>query len=101
MGLKSGCDNSSTGELLARAAWPRLPSKRARASVAAAPPAHTQGDANNAILAAAGYNFRRLICWLRLLLRQILSALLAEPQSSLKSGFFTDDEIATNWVKRP
>ena len=38
-----------------------------------------QGDANNAILAAAGYNFRRLICWLRLLLRQILSALLAEP----------------------
>ena len=37
-----------------------------------------QGDANNAILAAAGYNFRRLICWLRLLLRQILSALLAK-----------------------
>jgi IS5 family transposase len=36
------------------------------------------GDANNAILAAAGY-FRRLICWLRLLLCQILSALLAEP----------------------
>jgi hypothetical protein len=80
VGLKSGCDNSSTGELLARAAWARLPSKRAQASVAAAPPAHTQGDANNAILAAAaGYNFRRLICWLRLLLRQILSALLAEP----------------------
>ena len=25
-----------------------------------------QGDANNAILAAADYNFRRLICWLRL-----------------------------------
>jgi hypothetical protein len=60
-----------------------------------------RGDVNNAILAAAGYDFRRLICWLRLLLRQILSALLAEPQSSLKSGFFTDDEIATNWVKRP
>jgi hypothetical protein len=36
------------------------------------------GDANNAILAAVGYNFRRLICWLRLLWRQILSALLAE-----------------------
>jgi hypothetical protein len=34
------------------------------------------GDANNA---AAGYNFRRLICWLRFWLRQILSALLAEP----------------------
>jgi IS5 family transposase len=37
------------------------------------------GDANNAVLAAIGYNFRRLIRWLRLLLRQILSALLAEP----------------------
>src|SRR3954464_5071566 len=38
-----------------------------------------RGNANNAVLAAAGYNFRRLIRWLRLLLRQILSALLAEP----------------------
>jgi transposase, IS5 family len=35
------------------------------------------GDANN--LAAAGYNFRRLIRWLRILLWQILSALFAEP----------------------
>jgi transposase, IS5 family len=33
------------------------------------------GDAANAVLAAAGYNFRRLIRWLTLLLRQILSAL--------------------------
>src|ERR1700752_4000287 len=38
-----------------------------------------RGDANNAVLAAVGYNFRRLIHWLRLLLRQILSALLADP----------------------
>ncbi len=38
-----------------------------------------RGDAANAVLAAAGYNFRRLIRWLRLLLRQILTALLAEP----------------------
>ena len=38
-----------------------------------------RGDAINAVLAAAGYNFRRLIRWLRLLLRQILAALLAEP----------------------
>ena len=37
------------------------------------------GDATNAVLAAAGYNFRRLIRWLRLLLCQILSALFAEP----------------------
>ena len=38
------------------------------------------GDANNAVLAAAaGYNFRRLIRWLRHLLRQILIALMAKP----------------------
>jgi IS5 family transposase len=30
--------------------------------------AHAQGDAINAILAAAGYNFRLLLNWLRLLL---------------------------------
>ena len=38
-----------------------------------------RGDANNAVLAAAGYNFRRLIRWLRLLLCQILAALFTEP----------------------
>src|SRR5277367_311102 len=37
-----------------------------------------RGDANNAVLAAAGYNFRRIIRWLRLLLRQILSALFED-----------------------
>jgi len=31
-----------------------------------------QGDAANAVLAAAGYNFRRLLRWLEPLLRQIL-----------------------------
>jgi IS5 family transposase len=36
-----------------------------------------RGDAANAILAAAGYNFRRLIRWLRLLLRHMLLALMA------------------------
>jgi IS5 family transposase len=36
---------------------------------------HRQGDANNAVLAAAGYNFRRLIRWLSLLLIQILARL--------------------------
>src|ERR1700726_2362445 len=36
-----------------------------------------RGDAANAILAAVGYNFRRLIRWLRLLLCQILAALIA------------------------
>jgi IS5 family transposase len=37
----------------------------------------SQGDASNTILAAAGYNFRCLIWWLRLLLRQIFFALTA------------------------
>ena len=37
--------------------------------------AHRSGDAVNAVLAAAGYNFRRLIRWLRLLLRLFLNAL--------------------------
>jgi len=33
--------------------------------------AHRAGDAINAILAGAGYNFRRLLVWLRRLLAQI------------------------------
>jgi transposase, IS5 family len=41
---------------------------------------HRQGDANNAVLAAAGYNFRRLIRWLSVLWRLFLSALLAALQ---------------------
>jgi IS5 family transposase len=39
--------------------------------------AHRSGDANNAVLAAAGFNFRLLILWLRLLLAQIWGALFA------------------------
>lgn len=35
----------------------------------------SHGDANNAVLAAAGYNFRRLLAWLRLLLRLLSAAL--------------------------
>ena len=38
--------------------------------------AHEQGDAINAVLAAAGYNFRLLLTWLRLLLRLLLITLL-------------------------
>lgn len=37
--------------------------------------AHRLGDPNNAVLAAAGYNFRRLLAWLRLLLPVILCIL--------------------------
>jgi IS5 family transposase len=35
-----------------------------------------EGDAANAILTAAGYNFRRILAWLRNFLRLILTALL-------------------------
>jgi transposase, IS5 family len=44
------------------------------------------GDAANAVLAAAGYNFRLLLTWLAMLCAQILAALLAQlrPQSQLK-----------------
>ena len=44
--------------------------------------AHRNGDANNAVLAAAGYNFRRLIRWLRILLRLILMTLFAKSKLS-------------------
>jgi IS5 family transposase len=50
--------------------------------------AHRSGDAINAVLAAAGYNFRLLILWLRLLLAKILAAMtdpLQRPQT-LKSA---------------
>jgi transposase, IS5 family len=39
---------------------------------------HREGDAANAVLAAVGYNFRRLIKWLRLLLFEILARLSLE-----------------------
>jgi len=37
----------------------------------------THGDAANAVLAAAGYNFRRLLAWLAILWRALIVALLA------------------------
>ena len=40
-----------------------------------------RGDAANAVLAAAGYNFRRLIRWLRLLLCQILMTITPQLHS--------------------
>jgi IS5 family transposase len=43
--------------------------------------AHRHGDLNNAILAAVGYNFRRLIRWLRMLLRIYRAVLFAPPNS--------------------
>lgn len=38
-------------------------------------PAHAEGDAINAVLAAAGYNFRRLLAWFALFLSAIWLAL--------------------------
>jgi IS5 family transposase len=43
---------------------------------------HRQGDASNAVLAAVGYNFRRLIRWLKLLLCLILAQLTLRLQIS-------------------
>jgi IS5 family transposase len=40
--------------------------------------AHSSGDAINAVLAAAGYNFRLLLNWLSLLLRLCLVILFAQ-----------------------
>jgi transposase, IS5 family len=37
--------------------------------------AHAAGDASNAVLAAAGYNFRRILAWLRLLLAWVMHTL--------------------------
>src|SRR5262249_60728018 len=37
--------------------------------------AHASGDAITAVLAAAGYNFRHLLAWMRFLLLRILIAL--------------------------
>jgi transposase, IS5 family len=42
--------------------------------------AHRHGDANNAILAAAGYNFSLLIRWRGFLLRLMLALLGAAPK---------------------
>ena len=44
----------------------------------------THGDAANAVLAAAGYNFRRLLAWLAALWRAfIMAALAAAPDTDL------------------
>src|SRR5271167_2496628 len=43
--------------------------------------AHRHGDFNNAALGAVGYNFRRLIKWLRILLRLFQVMLFAPPNS--------------------
>ena len=54
--------------------------------------AHASGDAINAVLAAAGYNFRRLLACLRLLLLRILIAFSLPTQlKSSEIGVYTAD----------
>jgi len=43
----------------------------------------SRGDAINAVLAAAGYNFSLLLNWLRLLLRLLLTARSAQLKSTV------------------
>jgi len=47
--------------------------------------ARQQGDATNAVLAAAGYNFRRLLAWLALLLFAFLFMMARPPASQNQS----------------
>lgn len=55
----------------------------------------SQGDATNAVLAAAGYNFRRTLRWLKLLLSQIVAQIIVRVQfvPELKPRFFIDDDV--------
>ena len=45
------------------------------------------GDAANAILAAAGYNFRRLLAWFAILWRAQIMAMLAHPADAAIAPF--------------
>jgi hypothetical protein len=61
--------------------------------------AHTAGDTPNAVLAAAGYNFRRLLKWLALLCAFLLGVFrLAERSENYpvvaEDAFFTDDGLS-------
>ena len=74
--------------------------------------AGAHGDAANAVLAAAGYNFRRLLAWLAALWRAFVTTILAaardapipratlplefiEPTAALNTAFFTGDDLST------
>ena len=52
-------------------------------------PAKSAGDATNAILSAGGYNFRRILAWLRILLRLFVIAFarLLISQSTLNPAY--------------
>jgi IS5 family transposase len=48
--------------------------------------AHAAGDAANAVLAAAGYKFRRLPAWRTIFLRAWLAALVAAAKPPLNQS---------------
>jgi IS5 family transposase len=50
--------------------------------------AHAAGDAANAVLAAAGYNFRRLLAWLAIFLRAWLAAIIPTAKPLLDNSAF-------------
>ena len=62
--------------------------------------AHRGGDAINAVLAAAGYNFRRLIAWLAIFLRARLAAIIATAIPPLDQGLTPSRALAAmlSWV---
>jgi IS5 family transposase len=51
--------------------------------------AHAAGDAANAVLAAAGYNFRRLLAWVAILLRAWLAAFIAIAKAPIDQSALT------------
>jgi hypothetical protein len=51
--------------------------------------AHAAGDAANAVLAATGYNFRRLLAWLAILLRVWLAAVIAAANAPIDQSALT------------
>jgi hypothetical protein len=63
---------------------------------------HRHGDFNNAILAAVGDNFHRLIRWLSILLRLFLAALFVQPNAlQRETPFFTDHDFQGNRKRFP
>lgn len=57
--------------------------------------ANSHGDATNAVLAAVGYNFRRLLRWLELLVSKNFDRARRTRSAQIRSKFefFTDDQV--------
>ena len=57
------------------------------------------GDAANAILTAVGHNFRRILAWLRILLRLILYALMPALHASPPSIRLLNGRLTTDFIR--